>query len=590
MTQSTALEAFAKRTDLERFAPNSLAVFALQLRFGIDDPDEFADSITDGTGDKKVDIFYIDEEYGVATIVQGYEAEDPDKANPPLNKVTDLNTAVTWLINPSATDGLRPEIVSAAAQLSAALEDGLITSIEIWFSHNCPDNVDVDKELKQVEVTAKALLDQVYGELAAGVGVHGLQVGRNRLDNLYAQQSQQILIEDTLDVPTEGWLEQSGDAWSAVYTSVPGSWLRELYTNYGSDQLFTGNVRDFLGVRRSKANINHNISVTAKERPHDFWAFNNGVTALVSDILISEDRSLSVRGITIVNGAQTTGALHSGDASADVKVLTRFVKCTDRAVVQDLIRANNTQNAIQTSDFRSNDRHQVRLREEFRAIPFAHYTGARRGEVTEADAGANDVHISADLAAQALAALHGEPQRAYHGKSKIWEDEPLYDRFFAHASASHVVYATSLVRAIQDLKRRLRDMADRQDVEQDVLDFLSQRGAAFLLTAAIGRCQEMILDAAVPSPFALSFGDQVSPAVAQEYWMPIVESLVAFHGTLDDAAQSGRIRSNETRERALKDFRQLVYSARALLTEPVFKAFRPLVMVAQALPVSEDDM
>ncbi|KAA0235927.1 MAG: hypothetical protein EDR02_01880 [Actinobacteria bacterium] len=41
---------------------------------------------------------------------------------------------------------------------------------------------------------------------------------------------------------------------------------------------------------------------------------------------------------------------------------------------------------------------------------------------------------------------------AYHGKSRIWEDEPLYDRFFGPTSAAHIVYATSLVRAINDEK------------------------------------------------------------------------------------------------------------------------------------------
>lgn len=578
-----ALEAFAKRTDLEKFAPNALAIFALQLRFGIDDAEELADSVTDGEGDKKVDVFYVDDEFGVAVIVQAYESADPDKVNPPLNKVTDLNTAVSWLINPSTIDGLRPEIESAAAQLAAALEDGLISTIEIWFSHNCPDNADVDKELDQVAVTAKALLDQVHGELGAVVDVRGVQVGQNQLDSLYAQRTQQILIEDTLPVPTGAWLEEHGDAWSAVYTSVPGSWLRELHARFGPDQLFAGNVRDFLGVRRSKTNINHKIATTVKDRPKDFWAFNNGVTALVSEI-VADDREneLSIRGITIVNGAQTTGALNASEATDEVKVLMRFVKCTDRAVVQELIRANNTQNAIVSSDFRSTDRHQTRLRDEFKAIPLAHYTGARRGEVAEAEAGDDDVHISADLAAQALAALHGEPQRAYHGKSRIWEDEPLYDRFFGPTSAAHIVYAASLVRAINDEKRRLRDKPGRSQVEQRILDFLSQRGAPFLLAAAIGRCQEMMMDVAVTDLFRLSFGDQVSPSVAEEHWTPVVRSLAGYHGKLAVAAESGKIRSTEIREAALDEFVAAVYSNLDALKDSVFASFRPHVVVAES--------
>lgn len=580
---STALEAFDKRTDLEKYAPNALAIFALQLRFDIDDPEELEDSITDGEGDKKVDVFHVDDEFGVAVIVQAYESDDPDKVNPPLNKVTDLNTAVSWLINPSTIEGLRPEIESAAAQLAAALEDGLISSIEVWYSHNCPDNPDVDRELEQVAITAKALLDQVHGEAGSVVDVRGVQVGRDRLDTLYAQRTQQILIEDTLEVPSGAWLEQQGEAWSAAYTSVPGSWLRELHARFGPDQLFAGNVRDFLGMRRSRTNINHSIAVTVNERPRDFWAFNNGVTALVSEIYPdAANGTLAVRGITIVNGAQTTGALDASEAGEDVQVLIRFVKCTDRAVVQDLIRANNTQNAIVSSDFRSTDRHQVRLREEFKAIPLAHYTGARRGEVAEAEAGEHDVHISADMAAQALAAIHGEPQRAYHGKSRIWEDESLYERFFGPASASHIVYATALVRAINDEKRRLREKPERGQVEQRVFEFLSQRGAPFLLAAAIGRCQELMLEVAVPDLFRMSFGEQVSPAVAEETWTPVVRSLAGFHNKLGPAAESGKIRLADVRETALDEFVAAVYSNLDALSQSVFASFRPHVVVMPA--------
>jgi hypothetical protein len=478
IVSDTALEAYAKRTDLKKFAPNGLAIFALQLRFGIDDPDDLADSITDGGGDKKCDVFYVDEEYGIAVIVQAYESVDP-KDNPPLNKVSDLNAAVSWLIDPTSLEGANLQMASAAAQLRTAIEEGDVDTIEIWFSHNSQDNPDVKRELEQVANTATALLKQTYGDVAAGISCVPVQVGRNSLDALYLRRTQQILIENTLEVPAERWLEQSGEQWSAAYASVPGSWLRTLYESFGADGLFAGNVRDFLGLRRGQSSINKVIKTTATERPGDFWAFNNGVTALVSDLWSEEPdakrdgaKRLMIRGITIVNGAQTTGALSSAPDSNELFVLTRFVKCADRSLVQEIIRANNTQNEIRASDFRSNDEHQQRLRAEFAKIPNAHYTGARRGEKMDDTAGDDDVHISADLAAQALAAFHGEPQRAYHGRSRIWEDKATYGKFFSdRTSAAHIVYVTSLVRGIHSFKRRLRAKEDRGQADEDALIF-----------------------------------------------------------------------------------------------------------------------
>jgi hypothetical protein len=509
-------------------------------------------------------------------------ADDPTKTNPPLQKVTDLHTAASWLINPSETADLSVELQSAAAQLRAAIEDGDISTIEFWFSHNLADNPDVDSELEQVAVTAKALLDSVYGELAAGIDCRSFQVGRDKLDQLYARRTQRILIEDTIAVPADAWFEEDGGAWRAVCTSVPGEWLRELHATFGADRLFSGNVRDYLGRKRSDKNINFGIEQTAKDRPEDFWAFNNGITALVSEVTSDQDAgTLSIRGITIVNGAQTTGALAAAPNAAGVRVLARFVECLDSEVIESIIRANNTQNEIRASDFRSTDPQQTRLRDEFLQIPGAHYAGARRGELVGSSSNPDEVFIGADQAAQALAAFHGEPQRAYHGKSKIWENDALYATFFSdQTSAAHIVFVVSLQRAISSLKRRLRDNDSRGDVENGILTFLSQRGAPFLLMAAIGSCQEIVLNENVSDTYKISFGTLVSPEVAEEHWQPLVESLVAFHSALAGAAESGKIRLKEVRDDALSNFRAQVYAMKAALDGPIFEPFRAQVIVA----------
>ena len=61
-------EAFASRDDLKEYGDNALGLFALALRFGIEDLETAAaNSITDGSDDKKCDIVHVntDEEYAV---------------------------------------------------------------------------------------------------------------------------------------------------------------------------------------------------------------------------------------------------------------------------------------------------------------------------------------------------------------------------------------------------------------------------------------------------------------------------------------------------------------------------------------------
>jgi len=80
---------------LTRYGDNALGLFALALRFGLDDLDTVAaDSLTDGSDDKKCDIIYIDPDEGHAVLAQCYYSTRT-RSSAPANKASDLNTAVT---------------------------------------------------------------------------------------------------------------------------------------------------------------------------------------------------------------------------------------------------------------------------------------------------------------------------------------------------------------------------------------------------------------------------------------------------------------------------------------------------------------
>ena len=64
-----------KRSDLRPYKSNSRLLHALEMRFGISDIHSVAsDALTDGGGDKKCDLVYIDPDTQVAVIAQGYES------------------------------------------------------------------------------------------------------------------------------------------------------------------------------------------------------------------------------------------------------------------------------------------------------------------------------------------------------------------------------------------------------------------------------------------------------------------------------------------------------------------------------------
>jgi AIPR protein len=221
-------------------------------------------------------------------------------------------------------------------------------------------------------------------------------------------------------------------------------------------KLFSANVRGYLGSKRSQSNINNGIRETLLRSPSRFWAYNNGITVLVHDFSRTNWFILAT-GLAVVNGAQTTGAIGSLPTNAEGRILARFIKCEDATTVQDIIRYNNRQNPTEASDFRSNDRVQTRLVQEFRQLRIVGYNGGRRGGADDVIRRRGENQPAATTAAQALAAFHGRPDVAYHEKGQIWEVDAIYsDVFPDRVSARHILFAYRLLRTIEEEKFRLK--------------------------------------------------------------------------------------------------------------------------------------
>ncbi|MGQ7190093.1 AIPR family protein, partial [Escherichia sp. HC-CC] len=59
------------------------------------------------------------------------------------------------------------------------------------------------------------------------------------------------------------------------------------------------------------------------------------------------------------------------------------VDSSSEYLIENIIRYNNSQNKVEAADFRSTDKTQKRLKEEFNLIPDAEYEGGRRGSSSD---------------------------------------------------------------------------------------------------------------------------------------------------------------------------------------------------------------
>lgn len=156
-----------------------------------------------------------------------------------------------------------------------------------------------------------------------------------------------------------------------TYMSVlPGAMLADLYQQYGS-RLLESNVRSFLSAR---GKVNKGIQATVMGHPDRFIAFNNGITATVSDAALVDGRIQSVSDLQIVNGGQTTASLYyvrknqlnGADRVGQVAVPAKIVLISQEhaaSLVADISRFTNSQNKVSEADFFSNSPYHVRLEE-----------------------------------------------------------------------------------------------------------------------------------------------------------------------------------------------------------------------------------
>lgn len=573
-------EVLANRDDLAKFEHNARLAFALEQRYQLDDVEtEASNCLTDGEDDCKCDLIYIDRDSRTITVAQAYESQDPNKTNPPANKASDLNTAVNWLFSGRDIEELPTQIRQAAREIREALENGKVDTVEIWYVHNLNESKPIEDVLKTVEIAARDLLKTNFPSLR-NISVLGIEVGKRTLQEWFARSTTPILVSDKFEVEISAGYEVSGNNWKAFVTAVRGDWLHSLYKNHGQN-LFSANLRGYLGSRKKDDNINNSIKHTVSDMPDKFWVFNNGITALVNKFEVKSKNKVVVSGLSIVNGAQTTGSIGtlSVPPPAELLVPARFVECTAAETVASIIRFNNSQNIMKAADFRSNDSVQKRLQEEFGAIPDSSYSGGRRGVPGERTKKQGTL-IPADAVAQCLACFQGDPEVAYNNKSDIWISDTLYPKYFnPKTSAAHIVFVYSLLRCIDEVKQELKGKHESgalSEKQQKAYEFLKKRGSLFMALSGIAGCMEEILQQPIPNKFRLSFGHQVSVETGMRYWKPVVTMCLPFFWQLGSGIENG-LNNKQAVTVALNNFSSMLQSYLESSEIPAAKNFAAFV-------------
>ncbi len=158
------------------------------------------------------------------------------------------------------------------------------------------------------------------------------------------------------------------DEYDYALTAIPGEALRFVYERFGS-RLLEANVRSFLSVKGK--GVNAGIQNTLRTNPGHFMAYNNGIVLVADEVRYEKTKDGAIgiawlKGMQIVNGGQTTASLYFAkkrfpetDLSrvrVPAKIIVMRVQdpAKEEALVSDISRFANSQNAVRQSDLSAN--------------------------------------------------------------------------------------------------------------------------------------------------------------------------------------------------------------------------------------------
>lgn len=172
------------------------------------------------------------------------------------------------------------------------------------------------------------------------------------------------------------------DDYDYALTAIPAEALRLLYEKFGA-RLLEANVRSFLSVKGK--GVNAGIQNTLRTAPERFMAYNNGIVIVADEMRLGKpgDGSAGIawlKGLQIVNGGQTTASIYFAkkkypdtDLSrvrvpAKIIVMRAQDSAKEEALVSDISRFANSQNAVRQSDLSANKPFHVEIEKLSRSV------------------------------------------------------------------------------------------------------------------------------------------------------------------------------------------------------------------------------
>ncbi len=346
--------------DTDRLS-RALAAYALVGLCDIDDATA-ASAITDGKNDGGIDALYFDRPVNRLVFIQAKfkrtgTAPSQEEVLKTINGIKALQER--------RFDEFNEAFRNRLDEIEGALDTAgvKIYLVLVFLGDNL--GVHVINDLNALKAEMNRLIERMMWQHAGVAAIYDWLLAEETPTSVNAQ----VILENwgAITVPRK-----------AVYGQITADALAHLVERYGK-ALFERNIRHYLG----SVGVNTAIEDTVRHRPGDFFYLNNGITAVAESITqavgTTSRCAFGVSNISIVNGAQTAGAIAtaavSGALSPDAKLLITIIEVGTPVddISLRITRARNHQNVVRGVDFAALDPNQERLRQQLALVGITYY-------------------------------------------------------------------------------------------------------------------------------------------------------------------------------------------------------------------------
>ena len=381
------------RDDYPALSEDDLFVLWFLLAFVTDQPAVAADALTGKSGEKGIDAVVIDDPAKLVTLVQAKYRQSLGGTAEKRSEIIPFASLAGTLADDEAYETFAQDLEPTAHERveearERLLQRGYRLNLHFVTTGRCSKRLAREAE----RITRKTSFGAGHPAKLTILG------GKETLDLLSEYLAGVAPPVPALDLIVDGDVSNQYDSATETESWVfpmNGRDLADAFTEAGV-RIFARNIRGHLGAN---IKINKSIRETIDKDPRNFLYLNNGVTIICTEGELTGAKGVDLLHVTnpqIINGQQTTYALkETGGSAAHAQVFVRVIQVPKEGplgsshyetMVDNIVAATNSQNAIDPSDLRSNDTRQVELAREFQRLGY--YYVRKKGQ-TGRSVGAN---------------------------------------------------------------------------------------------------------------------------------------------------------------------------------------------------------